>query len=156
VIALHTNRVIEILLIEDNPADIRLTLEAFQELNVPNHVNVVMDGVDAMTFLRRSGKHASAPLPDLILLDLNLPLKNGREVLEEIKTDETLKHIPVVVLTTSQAEEDVLQAYRLHGNCYLTKPSDLDQFFTVIQQIQQFWFGIARIPYYTANEACKK
>jgi len=146
----------EILLIEDNPADVRLTLEAFQDLKVPNHMNVVMDGVEAMEFLRKKGSHQSAPLPDLILLDLNLPLKNGREVLEEIKTDDNLKHIPVVVLTTSRAEEDVLQAYRLHVNCYLTKPSDLDQFFTLIQEIQQFWFGIARIPRYISNESCKK
>ncbi|MDD1678648.1 MAG: response regulator [Methanomicrobiales archaeon] len=153
---MHTSRVMEILLIEDNPADVRLTLEAFQDLKVPNHMNVVMDGVEAMEFLRKKGSHQSAPLPDLILLDLNLPLKNGREVLEEIKTDDNLKHIPVVVLTTSRAEEDVLQAYRLHVNCYLTKPSDLDQFFTLIQEIQQFWFGIARIPRYISNESCKK
>jgi len=152
----YNNRIMEILLIEDNPADIRLTLEAFQELEIPNHVNVVMDGVEAMVFLRREGVHQSAPVPDLILLDLNLPLKNGREVLEEVKTDDDLKHIPVVVLTTSRAEEDVLQAYRLHANCYLTKPSDLDQFFTVIQEIQQFWFGLTRIPHYIPTESCKK
>jgi chemotaxis family two-component system response regulator Rcp1 len=146
----------EILLIEDNPADIRLTREAFQELQIPNHVRVMMDGVEAMSFLRHEGEYQNAPLPDLILLDLNLPLKNGREILEEIKSDEDLRHIPVVVLTTSRAEEDVLQAYRLHVNCYLTKPSDLDQFFTLIQEIQRFWFGIARIPRYMANEAAKK
>ncbi len=153
---MHNSRVMEILLIEDNPADIRLTMEAFQELKLPNHVHVVTDGVEAMAYLHHQGVHQNATMPDLILLDLNLPLKNGREILEEIKNDEYLRHIPVVVLTTSRAEEDVLQAYRLHVNCYLTKPSDLDQFFTVIQEIQKFWFGIARIPRYIANEACKK
>jgi FOG: CheY-like receiver len=153
---LHASRVMEILLIEDNPADIRLTMEAFQELKVPNHVHVAMDGVEALTYLHHRGEYQTAPIPDLILLDLNLPLKNGREILEEIKNDEELRHIPVVVLTTSRAEEDVLQAYRLHVNCYLTKPSDLDQFFTVIQEIQKFWFGIARIPHYIANDTCKK
>jgi CheY-like chemotaxis protein len=146
----------EILLIEDNPADIRLTMEAFQELKVPNHVHVVMDGVEAMAYLRHEGKHQDAPLPDLILLDLNLPLKNGREILEEVKNDDHLRHIPVVVLTTSRAEEDVLQAYQLHVNCYLTKPSDLDQFFKVIQEIQRFWFGVARIPRYVGSEEGKK
>jgi chemotaxis family two-component system response regulator Rcp1 len=146
----------EILLIEDNPADIRLTMEAFQELKVPNHVHVAMDGIDAMAYLRHQGRYQNAVLPDLILLDLNLPLKNGREILEEVKNDEDLRHIPVVVLTTSRAEEDVLQAYRLHVNCYLTKPSDLNQFFTLIQEIQRFWFGIARIPHYIGNDTCQK
>ncbi len=146
----------EILLIEDNPADIRLTMEAFQELKVPNHVHVVMDGVEAMEYLRHKGQHQNSSVPDLILLDLNLPLKNGREILEEVKNDDELRHIPVVVLTTSRAEEDVLLAYRLHVNCYLTKPSDLDQFFTVIQELQRFWFGIARIPRYVVGDTCKK
>ncbi|MDD5678584.1 MAG: response regulator [Kiritimatiellae bacterium] len=137
---------IEILLVEDSPADVRLTIEALKEEKLYNNLHVVNDGVEAMAFLRREGKYAKAVRPDLILLDLNLPKKDGREVLMEIKDDETLKIIPVVVLTISKAEEDVLKSYKLHANCYITKPIDLNQFAKVVKTIQDFWLTIVKLP----------
>ena len=136
---------IEILLVEDNPGDIRLTKEALKDARVGNNLHVTMDGVEALAFLRKQGKHASAPRPDLILLDLNLPKKNGREVLEEIKAEDALRHIPVVILTTSQAEQDVVESYRLQANAYVTKPVDLDQFLKVVSSIEQFWLEIVKL-----------
>src|SRR5919206_3374436 len=133
---------IEILLVEDNPGDVRLTVEALNDAKVHNNLYVAKDGVEAMSFLRREGAHANAPRPDLILLDLNLPKKDGREVLEEIKEDRGLRRIPVVVLTTSEAEMDILKAYNLHANCYITKPVGLEQFITVIKTIEDFWLMI--------------
>lgn len=139
-------RSIEILLIEDNPGDVRLTLEAMREAKVKNKIRVVEDGVEAMEFLRRQGRFSDAPRPDLILLDLNLPRKDGREVLAELKADPDLKRIPVVILTTSRAEEDVLKAYDLHANCYVTKPVDLGQFMKVIALIDEFWINVVSFP----------
>jgi CheY-like chemotaxis protein len=144
--AFENGRSIEILLIEDSPGDVRLTREALKEAKVLNRLSVATDGVEAMEFLRRRGRHADTPRPDLILLDLNLPKKDGREVLEEIKTDPSLKRIPVVVLTTSRAEEDVIRAYDLHANCYITKPVDFRQFIVVVQSIEDFWLTIVRLP----------
>jgi len=140
------SRTIEILLVEDNPGDARLTLEAFKEGRVLNHICVVKDGVEALAYLRREGAYASVCMPDLILLDLNLPRKSGREVLGEIKADERLKTIPVVVLTTSADEQDIARAYSQHANCYITKPVDLDQFLRVIQSIENFWLTLVRLP----------
>jgi chemotaxis family two-component system response regulator Rcp1 len=137
---------IEVLLVEDNPGDVRLTREALKEGRLLNNVSVVGDGVEALTFLRRGGKYVGAPQPDLILLDLNLPKKDGREVLAEIKSDPNLRRIPVVVLTTSAAEEDILKTYDLHANCYITKPVDLEQFMRVIKSIEDFWVSIVRLP----------
>ncbi len=137
---------VEVLLVEDNPGDVRLTLEALKDGKVNNHLSVVEDGVEALAFLRREGKYADASRPDLILLDLNLPKKDGREVLAEIKADEDLKRIPVVVLTTSKAEEDILKTYNLHANCYITKPVDFDQFVIVVRLIEDFWFTIVKLP----------
>ncbi len=137
---------IEILLVEDNPGDVRLTVEALKEAKVRNRVHVVDDGVKAMAFLRRQAAYSTAPRPDLILLDLNLPKKDGREVLEELKHDGDLKRIPVVILTTSQAEQDILKAYELHANCYITKPVDLDQFLKVVRSIDEFWFTVVTLP----------
>ncbi len=139
-------RPIEILLVEDNPGDVRLTEEAFKEVKLGNHLNVVGDGVEALAFLRQKGKYGNVPHPDLILLDLNLPKKHGREVLAEIKADEALKRIPVVILTSSAAEEDIVKSYDLHANCYVTKPVDLDQFMKVVKSIEEFWFSIVRLP----------
>ncbi len=139
-------REIEILLVEDNPGDARLTTEALKEAKVRNKLRHIDDGVEALAFLRRQGKHAGAPRPDLILLDLNLPRKDGREVLAEIKADQSLKRIPVVILTTSQAEEDILRAYNLNANCYVSKPVDLDQFIKVIRGINDFWLTIVKLP----------
>lgn len=136
---------IEILLVEDNPGDVRLTMEALKDARVANNLHVTMDGVEALAFLRRQGKHTAAPRPDLILLDLNLPKKNGREVLEEIKKEGALRHIPVVILTTSQAEQDVVESYRLRANAYVTKPVDLDQFLKVVGSIEQFWLEIVKL-----------
>ena len=136
---------IEILLVEDNPGDVRLTKEALKDARVGNNLHVTMDGVEALAFLRKQGKHGAAPLPDLILLDLNLPKKNGREVLEEIKKEDALRHIPVVILTTSQAEQDVVESYRLRANAYVTKPVDLDQFLKVVGSIEQFWLEIVKL-----------
>lgn len=137
---------IEILLVEDNPGDVRLTREAFKEGKVLNNLNVVEDGAEAMAFLRQQGKYADVPRPDLILLDLNLPKKDGREVLPEIKEDTNLKRIPVVVLTTSKAEQDILKTYNLHANCYVTKPVDLEQFISVVRFVQHFWLSIVKLP----------
>ena len=137
---------IEILLVEDSPADVRLTVEALRDAKVRNHLHVAADGVEALDFLRREGAHVNAPRPDLILLDLNLPRKDGREVLEEVKADPTLRRIPVVVLTTSEAEQDILRSYDLHANCYIRKPVDLDQFITVVRSIEDFWLTIVKLP----------
>lgn len=137
---------INILLVEDNPGDVRLTVEALKEGKVHNQLSVARDGVEALAFLRREGEFADAPQPDVILLDLNLPKKDGREVLAEIKADERFRRIPVVVLTTSKAEEDILRSYALHANCYVTKPVDLEQFITVVRSIEDFWFSIVRLP----------
>ncbi|MGD8743260.1 MAG: response regulator [Granulosicoccaceae bacterium] len=137
---------IDILLVEDNPADVRLTREALKEAKVRNSLYVVEDGVDAMEFLNRHGEYSDVPRPDLILLDLNLPKKDGREVLEEIKQDPELLRIPVVVLTTSRADEDILRSYDLHANCYVTKPVDLDQFITIVKSIEDFWLTIVKLP----------
>ncbi|OGS37041.1 MAG: response regulator [Elusimicrobia bacterium RIFOXYB2_FULL_49_7] len=137
---------IEILLVEDNPGDVRLTQEAFKDGKVMNNLHVVQDGVEALAFLRKEGRYSSVPRPDMILLDLNLPKKNGGEVLAEIKADPDLKRIPVVVLTTSKAEEDVLKTYDLHANCYVTKPVDLDQFLLVIRTMEEFWLTFVQLP----------
>jgi chemotaxis family two-component system response regulator Rcp1 len=137
---------IEILLVEDNPADIRLAQEAFKDAKVHNILYTVGDGVEAMAFLRRQGKYADVGRPDLILLDLNLPKKDGREVLAEIKTDEHLKLIPVVILTVSKDEEDILKTYNLHANCYITKPIDFEQFMKVVKSIEEFWLTIVKLP----------
>lgn len=141
-----TGRPIEILLVEDNPGDVRLVLETLKENKLRNSLDVVEDGVEALVFLGREGKYADAPRPDLILLDLNLPKKDGREVLAEIKADENLRRIPVVILTTSKAEEDILKAYDLNANCYVTKPVDLDQFIKVVKSIEEFWLTIVKLP----------
>jgi CheY-like chemotaxis protein len=137
---------IEILLVEDSPDDADLTMDALRDGRVRNHISHVDDGVEAMNFLRRQGRHQSAPRPDLILLDLNLPRKSGREVLAEIKQDPELRRIPVVVMTTSDDEKDILDAYNMYVNCYITKPVDLDQFITVVKSIEQFWFTIVKLP----------
>jgi len=137
---------IEILLVEDSPADVRLTFEALKEEKIYNNLHVVTDGVEAIAFLRREGKYAKAVRPDLILLDLNLPKKDGREVLKEIKSDDDLKAIPVVVLTVSKSEEDIVKSYNLHANCYINKPVDLNQFMKVIRSIQEFWLTIVKLP----------
>lgn len=137
---------VEILLVENNPGDIRLTKEALKEGKVLNKLHVVMDGVEALAFLRREGKYFDAVRPGLILLDLNLPKKNGREVLAEIKEDEDLRRIPVVVLTVSSDEEDILKAYSFHANCYVTKPADLDQFIKIVKSIEEFWLTIVKLP----------
>ncbi|NJL39022.1 MAG: response regulator [Leptolyngbyaceae cyanobacterium SM1_4_3] len=139
-------RPIEILLVEDNPGDVRLTREVLRDGKVHNHLNVVQDGTEALAFLYRQGHYVTAPRPDLILLDLNLPKKDGREVLVTIKKDDSLRRIPVVILTTSQAEEDILRAYSLHGNCYITKPVDLDQFIRIVKSIEEFWLTIVKLP----------
>jgi chemotaxis family two-component system response regulator Rcp1 len=139
-------RSVQILLVEDNAADVRLTIEALREGKVRNQLSVARDGAEAMRMLRREGEHEAVPRPDLILLDLNLPKKDGREVLAEIKEDEDLKRIPVVVLTTSSAEVDILKMYSLHANCYITKPVDLDQFVQVVRSIDDFWLTIVRLP----------
>ena len=137
---------IEILLVEDNPGDVRLTKEALNEGKVLNKLHVVEDGMEALAFLNGEGKYADVPRPELILLDLNLPKKDGRDVLAEIKTNEDLRRIPVVVLTTSDSEEDILKSYDLNANCYITKPVDLDQFIKVVQSIEEFWLTIVRLP----------
>jgi chemotaxis family two-component system response regulator Rcp1 len=137
---------ITILLVEDNSADVRLTREALKEGKVSNSLHAVNDGVEALAFLRRSGKYASAAIPDLILLDLNLPKKSGLEVLAEIKLDEELKRIPIVILTTSQAEQDIARSYDLHANAYVTKPVNLQQFIDVVKSIEEFWLEIVKLP----------
>ena len=137
---------IEILLVEDHPGDVRLTQEVLKDFKVGNTMHVVRDGMEAMAFLHREGRYADAHLPDLILLDLNLPRKDGREVLAEIKNDKDLKRIPIVVLTTSNAEQDILKTYDLHANCYITKPVDLNQFIRVLKSIEDFRLSIVKLP----------
>jgi CheY-like chemotaxis protein len=137
---------IEILLVEDNPGDVRLTQEAFRESRVRNRLHVASDGVEALEFLRREGRFEDAPRPDLVLLDLNLPRKHGREVLQEIKTDPALLTIPVVVLTTSASDEDIEASYQLHANCYINKPIELDKFLKIVQSIEHFWISVVRLP----------
>ncbi len=137
---------VEILLVEDNPGDARLTLEAFKDGKVRTNLNVVDDGQKAMEYLRKEGKYAEKPRPDIVLLDLNLPKKDGREVLAEVKADDDLKLIPVVILTTSKAEEDILNTYDHHANCYITKPVDLGQFMEVVKSIENFWLTLVKLP----------
>jgi len=137
---------VEILLVEDNPGDIRLVQEGLKEVKMFNHLSYVTDGEQALQFLHRQGAHQDAPRPDLVLLDLNLPRKDGREVLQDIKNDPDLKRIPVVILTSSEAEEDVLKTYNLQANCFITKPVDLGEFIKVVKSIQDFWFSIVKLP----------
>jgi CheY-like chemotaxis protein len=137
---------IEILLVEDSPGDVRLTVEALRDGKVLNNLSVATDGVEALAYLHQSGPYANAPRPDLILLDLNMPKKDGREVLAEIKSDESLRRIPVVILTTSQAEQDIVKSYDLHANCYITKPVDFDQFISVVQSVEDFWLTMVKLP----------
>ncbi|MDD2901606.1 MAG: response regulator [Syntrophales bacterium] len=139
-------RPIEILLVEDNPGDVRLTKEALKEGKVVNNLHTVEDGEEAMAFLRRQGPYAQVTRPDLILLDLNLPKKSGREVLAEIKEDSDLRRIPVVILTVSEAEQDIIKSYNLHANCYITKPVNLEQFMEVVQSIENFWLTVVMLP----------
>ena len=141
-----TGRRAEVLLVEDNPADVRLTREALKEGRLLNNLHVVSDGEAAMLFLLRKPPYQDAPRPDLVLLDLNMPKKNGREVLAEMKAIDALRTIPVVVLTTSRAEEDIFKTYQLHANCYITKPVDLEKFITVVQQIEHFWLSVVSLP----------
>ncbi|NQT84827.1 response regulator [bacterium] len=136
----------KVLLVEDNPGDVRLIIEALRQSNIHNDLRVTRDGVEAMAFLRREGKYADAGRPDLILLDLNLPKKDGREVLAEIKADKNLKRIPVVILTSSEAEEDIIKTYDLHANCYVTKPADLEKFIAGVKSIRDFWLSIVKLP----------
>ena len=143
---MFSGKPVEILLVEDNPADVRLTIEALKDAKVYNQLNVVSNGADALTYLRREGPYTDSTRPDLILLDLNLPKMGGLEVLDEIKGDPDLRMIPVVVVTTSQAEQDIIKSYNSHANCYICKPVDLDQFITVIQSIQNFWLTIVKLP----------
>jgi CheY-like chemotaxis protein len=140
------SRPVEILLVEDNPGDARLTREALKEGKIRNSLHHAIDGVEAMAFLRREGKHQDAPVPDIVLLDLNLPRKDGREVLSEMKQDPRLRSIPVVVLTTSEAEQDIVRTYELHANCYITKPVDLEKFIDIIRAIEDFWLAVVRLP----------
>lgn len=147
----HASRIvfgspIEILLVEDNPDDAELTIETLQEGRIRNNINLVEDGVKAMCFLRREEPYAEAPRPDLILLDLQLPRKNGREVLAEMKSDANLRSIPVVIMTTSSAEQDIFESYNLHANCYITKPIELDDFINVVRKIEEFWLTIVKLP----------
>lgn len=141
-----SGRPVEILLVEDNPGDVRLTRETLKDSKLLNRMSVAVDGVEALAFLRREGRYDGEARPDLILLDLNLPKKDGREVLAEIKADESLRRIPVIVLTTSSAEQDILKMYDLHANCYIAKPVDLDQFSAVVRAIEAFWFTIVKLP----------
>jgi len=148
---MNTNAVgrpIEILLVEDNPGDVRLAVEALKDAKVNNRLHVVEDGVEAMAFLHREDRYSEVPRPDVVLLDLNLPRKDGREVLADIKDDPVLRRIPVVILTVSKAEEDVLRTYDLHANCYITKPIDLGQFIKVVKAIESFWLTIVKLPPY--------
>ena len=139
-------KAVEIFLIEDNPGDVRLTIEALKECKILNNLHVAVDGIEAMSYLNKEGKFKDEPRPDLIILDLNLPKKDGREVLGEIKEDESLKKIPVVILTTSEAEQDILRSYELHANCYITKPVNMNQFIKVVKSISDFWFSIVLLP----------
>ena len=138
---------IEVLLVEDSPGDVRLTREAFKDAKVHINLHVAPDGAEAMDFLNRQGKHSNVPRPDLILLDLNLPKKDGREVLEEIKQSPRLKSIPVVILTTSASDADILRSYRLHANCYITKPVGLDGFLQIVHSIDNFWLSVVKLPH---------
>ena len=142
----NNGKPIEILLVDDNPGDVRLTVEAFKEHNVHNHLNVVEDGMKAIAYLKQQAPYENALRPDVILLDLNLPKKDGREVLAEIKQDPHLKRIPVVILTTSKAEEDILKTYNLHANCYITKPVEFDEFIRVVKSIENFWLRVVKLP----------
>jgi len=137
---------VNVLLVEDNPGDVRLTQEAFKEAKMSINLDVTMDGAEAIKFLRKEAPYEETVIPDLILLDLNLPKKDGREVLKEIKTDDLLKRIPVVVLTTSNAEQDIMKSYNLHVNCYINKPVDFEKFFDIIQKIEEFWLSTAILP----------
>jgi chemotaxis family two-component system response regulator Rcp1 len=147
---MESNRItaqpLEVLLVEDSPGDVRLTKEALKDAKVHINLRVVRDGIDAMAFLMREGEYATVPRPDLILLDLNLPRKDGREVLKEIKENQELKSIPVVILTTSASEADILRSYLLHANCYITKPVNLDGFLTVVKSIDSFWLSVVKLP----------
>jgi CheY-like chemotaxis protein len=144
---------IDILIVEDNPGDARLIKEVLNDNKVYNSLYIVNDGVEALNFLHNQGEYQNAPRPDIIILDLNLPKRDGREVLAEIKADEELRHIPVVIMTISQAEEDILKTYKLHANCYITKPIDLNEFIRVVKSIEDFWFSIVKLP---AKNAIKK
>ena len=144
------SRPIEVLLVEDNPGDARLTREALREGKIHNNLHHARDGVEALAFLKREGEFAKAPMPDLVLLDLNLPRKDGREVLAEMKQDPRLRTIPVVVLTTSEAENDIVRSYELHANCYITKPVGLEQFISIVREIESFWLAVVTLP--TRNE----
>ena len=137
---------VEILLVEDNPGDVRLTQEAFKDGKMLNKLHVVEDGMEALAFLKQEGKYTDVPRPELILLDLNLPRKDGRDVLAEIKADRDLKRIPVVILTTSRSEEDILRSYDLNANCYITKPLELDKFIEIVKSIEDFWLTIVKLP----------
>lgn len=139
-------KAVEILLIEDNPGDVRLTIEALKECKILNNLHVAVDGIEAMSYLNREGKFKDDSRPDLIILDLNLPKKDGREVLREIKEDDSLKKIPVVILTTSEAEQDILKSYELHANCYITKPVSMNQFIKIVKSVSYFWFYIVILP----------
>lgn len=137
---------IDILLVEDNPGDVRLTKEALKEGKIKNNLFVAHDGVEALEYLNQEGEHAHAVRPDLILLDLNMPRMDGREVLEKIKNEPDLRRIPVVILTTSKSEEDIVKSYDLHANCYITKPVDLDQFINVVKTVEDFWLTVVKLP----------
>ncbi|MBI5557101.1 MAG: response regulator [Deltaproteobacteria bacterium] len=147
----ETKNCIEILLVEDNPADVLLMEEAMHDAGSCNKLHVVNDGEEAMAYLRGQGVYAAAPRPDLVMLDLNLPKKDGREVLKEIKEDSGLMHIPVIIISTSQSEEEILNSYRLHANCFISKPVDLNKFIAIVQAIDDFWFSVARLP----SKACQ-
>jgi two-component system, chemotaxis family, response regulator Rcp1 len=139
-------KLVDILVVEDNPGDARLIMEVLKSNKIYNSLHIVKDGIEAMEFLNRKGKYADVPIPDIIFLDLNLPRKDGREVLAEIKSDEMFKQIPVVIMTMSQSDEDILRSYRLHANCYVTKPIDLDRFVKVVESIEDFWFSLVKLP----------
>jgi CheY-like chemotaxis protein len=143
---MNNESLIEILLVEDDPGDVRLTMEALKKSKVHTHLNVVGDGIEALAFLRRQGKYKDAPHPDIILLDLNMPRMDGRELLVQLKADPDLHRIPAVVLTTSAAEEDIARSYELHANCYITKPVDLSQFMKIVLSIEDFWFTVVKLP----------
>lgn len=142
----HNASPVDILLVEDNPGDIQLTKEALAETKILTNLFTVENGVEALNFLYKKGEYLNRPRPDIIILDLNLPLKDGREVLEVIKIDEDLKRIPVVILTSSKAEEDIVRSYNLHANCYITKPLDFESFIKIVQNIEQFWFTVVKLP----------
>ncbi len=144
-----TDKSINILLVEDNPADVRLTQEAFKTTRIPNQLHIVRDGAEAMAYLEQTGRFANVPRPDMILLDLNLPKKDGREVLALIKQSSKYKQIPVVILTTSSEEEDIAHTYNHHANCFITKPADLDEFLDVVKSIETFWLSVVQLPHHT-------